>query len=65
MGLNAYFGPRRTNRPHGTPNYGPGKSNFEINYYRQTYCFPEELAHIQITLEKSGKEVMHSSKYFN
>ena len=21
--VNAYFGPRRTNRPHTTPNYGP------------------------------------------
>ena len=23
MAVNAYFGPRRTNRPHATPNYGP------------------------------------------
>ena len=25
MGVNASFGTRRTNRPHATPNYGPGK----------------------------------------
>ena len=25
MGVNYYFGPRRTNRPHATPNYIPGK----------------------------------------
>ena len=25
MGVNACFGPRRTNRPHETPDYGPGQ----------------------------------------
>ena len=24
IGINADFGPRRINRPHATPNYGPG-----------------------------------------
>ena len=42
MVANDYFGPRRTNRPHSTPNYGPGKSKFEIYYYRQIYYFPEK-----------------------
>ena len=32
MGVNAYFGPRITNIPHETPNYGPGKYKFEIDY---------------------------------
>ena len=40
MGLNAYFGPIRTNRPHTTPKYEPGKSRFEVDYYRDTYCSP-------------------------
>ena len=40
MVLNAYFGPIRTNRPHETPNYGPGKYKFEVDYYRQKYCYP-------------------------
>ena len=26
IGVNAYFPPRRTNKPHETPNYVPGKS---------------------------------------
>ena len=34
MGVNDYFCPIRTNTPHVTPNYGHGKSNFEIDYYR-------------------------------
>ena len=34
MGLNTNFFPIRTNRPHDTPNYGPGKYKFEIDYYR-------------------------------
>ena len=36
MGVNDYVGPIRINRPHATPNYGPGQSKFEIDYYRQT-----------------------------
>ena len=34
MGVNTYFGPRRNNIPHTTPNCGPGKSKFEVDYYR-------------------------------
>ena len=41
MVVNFYFGPRRTNIPHATPKYGPVKSKFEVDYYRQTYCSPE------------------------
>ena len=32
MGVSAYFGPKRKNIPHATPNYGPGKSKFEVDY---------------------------------
>ena len=45
MRVNAYYGPRQTNRPHATPNYRHEKSNFEVDYYRQIYFSPEELAH--------------------
>ena len=44
-GVNEYFGPRQKYRPHATPNFGPGKFNFEVDYYRQTYCSPIKLAH--------------------
>ena len=54
MGVNAYVGTRHTNIPHATPNYRHGKSNFEVDYYRQTYFSPEKLAHIK-RLEKSGQ----------
>ena len=46
MGLNDSFSPRRINIPHATPNYGPGKSKFEIDYYIQTYCFTGKLAYM-------------------
>ena len=56
MGVNAYFGPRRTNRPHSTPNYEPGKSKFEADYYRQTYCSPGIVPHIRKKPEKEFKK---------
>ena len=64
MEVNALFGPRRTNIPHKTHKYGPGKSKFEVHYYRQTYSFPEKVAHIRKT-GKEGLEVIYSSKCFN
>ena len=64
MGVNAYFCPRILNRPHVTPNYGQGKSNFEFFYYKQT-CFPWKVAHIQVNLVKIGQEVMCYSKSSN
>ena len=41
MGVNAYFPPTRTTRPHAKRSYGTGQQNVEIDYYRQKYCFPE------------------------
>ena len=55
MGVNDYFGPRLTHRPHAAPKYGPGKSNYEVNYYRQTYYHPEKVAYIKKT-GKTGQE---------
>ena len=53
MGVNIYFCPRQKNRPHSTPNYGPVKSKFEVDYYRQIYCSPERIDHIR---KKNWKE---------
>ena len=51
MGVNAYSGPRLTNRPHETPEYGPVNSKFEVDYYIQTYCSTKKLAYIIIRQE--------------
>ena len=32
MLLNDYFDPKRTNRPHATPKFGPEKSKFKTYY---------------------------------
>ena len=55
MGLKYCFGPRRINIPHATPDYGPGKSKFDIDYYRQTYFPPGKLTRILGKLEKPGQ----------
>ena len=47
MVVNYYFGPRRTNIPHATPNYVPVKSKFEVDYCIQTHCSPEKVARIR------------------
>ena len=65
MVVNDYFGPWRKNRLHATPDYGPRKYKLEVDYYRQTYCSPEKVARIREKLEKSGQEVMYSSKCLN
>ena len=65
MVVNAYFGPWQKNKPHATPNYGPGKSKVEVDYYRQKYCSPEKVAHIRKKPVKVGEEVMYYSKCFN
>ena len=46
MEVNVYFVPIITNRLHETSNYGPGKSRFEVDYYRQIYFSREKLARI-------------------
>ena len=46
MVVNVYFFSEINNIPHATPNYGPGIHKFEVDYYRQIYCYPETLARI-------------------
>ena len=43
IGVNDYFGLRRTNIPHVTPNYETVKYKYEVEYSRQTYCSQESL----------------------
>ena len=38
VGVNTYFGTRRTNRPHPKPRYGLGNTKYNMGYYRQSYC---------------------------
>ena len=49
MWVNDYSGPRRTNRPHATPKYGPRKYKFEVKllqtnilFYRKKSLYPEK-----------------------
>ena len=65
MIVNTYFGPIWTTLPQKTPNYGPVNYKYEVNYYRKTYCFPENLARFQNKTGKISQERMYSSKYFN
>ena len=51
MGVNAYFGTRRTNMTHDIPNYGIVKYKFEVYYNGQTYCSSSKLSHIRKKLE--------------
>ena len=60
MGVNDYFGPRWTNRPNATPNYGPELYKFEVNHYRQKYCSTEKVAHIR----KTGKISSRGNPFF-
>ena len=56
MGVNGYFPPIRTNRPHATPNYVTCKSRFEL-IIKDRHIFPQ----------KTGKPSSTSniySKYF-
>ena len=53
MGVDAYFGPICKNRPHTSPNYGHGKSKFEVDYYIQTYCFQGTVSHNRNKNEKN------------
>ena len=64
MGLNAYFGPRRTNRSHATPNQVPGNLSLKlIIIYRHIVLRKKQL--ILEKLEKSGQKFIYSSKGFN
>ena len=65
MASNYFFGPRRTNIPHSTPNYGPRKYNFEVDYHRQIYCSPEKRSRIRRKLGIQDQEVMYYYKCFN
>ena len=65
MGVNTYFGPRRTSRTHATPNYRPVTSESEVDYYRQTYFSSETIFHIRKIRGKSVQEVMYSYKGFS
>ena len=56
LGVNAYFGPIRTNRTHARPNYVHEESKFEVDYHRQTYCSPEKVAHIRRNWKKQVKK---------
>ena len=44
MGLNDYFCLRISNRPHATPNYGPLKYKYKVDYDIQTFSSPEKLS---------------------
>ena len=64
VGVNAYFDPRRTNGLHETPNYGTGKSKFEIDYCRQT-LFPRKTGSCARNVGESSSRSNVFLKYFN
>ena len=64
MVVNAHFCTRQTNGPHETPEYGPIKFKFEVDYYIETYFSIKSSSYHKI-LEKEGQEVIYSFTCFN
>ena len=58
MGLNDYFCPRISNRPHATPNYGPLKYKYKVDYDRQTYRSPEKVSRNPKKIKKSRSDLL-------
>ena len=62
VGMNAYFGPRRSNRPRPSPNQGRGYLLYESDYYRDYYSFPEKQVTFTRTLNNAADQLSHCFK---
>ena len=65
VGVNAWFGPRITNIPLPTPNYGIENTNYIMDYYRQSYCCPKNLAITRPNIELWGLDAVNATWKFN
>ena len=57
MGVNDYFDPIKTEIPHATQMYGPGKSKYKVKYWRQKYFIQKSSSYLKKKKGKSGQEV--------
>ena len=65
VGVNYYFGTRRTNRPPPTPNYGQVNKKYNMEYYSKS-CYCTENLSITITIiEFSGLQAVKDTEKFN
>ena len=65
VGLNSYFGPRRTNRPLTTTNHGIGNKKYYIDYYRKSYCCPDDLVNTRPNIQFSGLQAFSATRKLN
>jgi len=59
LGINAYFGPRRSARPHPTPSQGPGPNLYSSSYYRHYYSYPEKQASLIKKLKSAAERAIN------
>ena len=60
MGVNTYFGPRRTNRAHATSKYGPGNIGFKLNIIDRHVVLQKNSSY----REKTGTSGSRSNFFF-
>ena len=63
--VNAYFGPSITNLNFPTPKYGIENTNYNMEPYRESFWFTENLAITRPKLELVGLEAVSSTRKLN
>ena len=63
--MNVYFIPISKYCHITTPNYEIGNAKHNMNYYRQSYCSPENLEITRPKLEFAVLEVVNTTRKFN
>jgi len=65
QGINAYFGPRRSERPRPSPDHGVGEAKYSTDYYHRHYSYPEKLVPLMKKVENASRLVIHAFTWVN